>query len=734
MEEVNINQESFNCGLRQRQRNESISQSSNTSLSSTLLDQISDEDINFLQDSGKESVNSLPTSDISDSQSSEVTDRKVLAEDRRNKNISYFTLTYSNDENENPKGQSDKLNNTSLINFSEDDGWSEIEDTTMIFDQSGLQQKKASLKLFSLDSLASKTDRVQLSHTESMATVSPMEISSPDSLIGYAINDPNVLGDSEDNTCFAKIYNKTTVGNNDESLDDISSGEISSDSLGKSNTSQTTSDYWDEERYLSEYNYDEQIDEDRTRKFLDFGDDYRNFIDSMSDTYSSISGSDRKRSKRLTKRKAEKNEPYDTYSENEKDELRDIIEDSSREMDSIEVKRQALECNGLVAGENFHSYNVLMQICSDNLSVLINILKREDLPETFLIRKRSRDIRILLNKWEILHSRIKENIYHSETYEALKNDVLSFEKELTNILECAEETNDHTGSSVPLENKLHTFEDALAELTEFKSHLFELNLSVHNFLAEINSSNNIDNKVKFKKSVHLKDDVMDLYKLWDKAHNQTTGRIANTEEALKKLKYFENELLELRDCLKQDAKAIKERGNKKQNRIVGSKNSSGDSGISDDSAMYSTDNDISEREEHLSKLRSMAKSLEMSFPPSSVPILMIKDTLQATSDEFNDLKTCYRKYRTLKPSKPKNRPGTKSKVDKQISTSSVRRTTSFKTRCRQQVIRMTLFMNILLFITAALLWICHPQCCDSANTMIFSHQPQFKYVNGPPPI
>lgn len=734
MEEDKPVLENLDSGLRQRPRNQSLSLSSSTSISSTLLDQISDEDINFLQFSDKESTIS-DKFDILDSQSSEFADRRILAEDQRNQNISYFTLTYTNDENDNLEAKREEQKNNSLINLNEDEGWSETEDTTLIFEPSSLQQKKASLKLFSFENLSNNSRLCQLTHSESIETVSPMDISSPDSLIGFENGDQNTLGSSEEPKMVHR-NNAQSVGDGEESLDDISSGEISSDSAGKSSNSHTASEYWDEERYLSEYNYDEQIDEDRTRKFLDFGDDYRNFIDSVSDSYSSIAGSDKKRGKRLTKKKkVEKQDVYDTYSENEKDELRDIIEDSSREMDSIEVKRQALESDGFVREHNFHAYNELMQICTDNLSVLINLLKREDLPETFLIRKRSRDIRILLNKWETLHGRIKENIYHSETYEALKKDVLSFEKELTNILECAEEPpTDHNGSSVSLETKLHTFEDALGELTEFKSHLFELNLSVHNFLAELNSCNSNNNKLKFRKSVHLKDDVMELYKLWDKAHHQTTGQITNTEEALKKLKYFENELLELRDCLKQDAKAIKERSNKKLFRNVGCKSSSGDSGISDDSAMYSTDNDISEREEHLSKLRSMAKSLEKSFPPSSVPILMIKDTLQATSEEFNDLKTCYRKYKTLKPSKPKSRQGNRTKIDKQSSSPSVRRTTSFKTRCRNQVIKMTLFMNILLFLTAALLWICHPQCCDSANTMIFSHQPQFKYVNGPPPI
>ena len=58
---------------------------------------------------------------------------------------------------------------------------------------------------------------------------------------------------------------------------------------------------------MSEYHYDEQIDVDKERQLLNFGDDYRNFIDSLSESHSSIGGhimdERRKKSKRLSKKK-----------------------------------------------------------------------------------------------------------------------------------------------------------------------------------------------------------------------------------------------------------------------------------------------------------------------------------------------------------------------------------------------------------------------------------------------
>ena len=45
-------------------------------------------------------------------------------------------------------------------------------------------------------------------------------------------------------------------------------------------------EYWDQEKYLSEHNYDEPIDVDKTFKLLNFGDDYRNFIGSGGSDFS----------------------------------------------------------------------------------------------------------------------------------------------------------------------------------------------------------------------------------------------------------------------------------------------------------------------------------------------------------------------------------------------------------------------------------------------------------------
>ena len=62
-----------------------------------------------------------------------------------------------------------------------------------------------------------------------------------------------------------------------------------------------------QECYLSEYHYDEEIDLDKERKLMNFGEDYRNFLDSLSESHSSLGGGfieeRRKKVKRLSKKK-----------------------------------------------------------------------------------------------------------------------------------------------------------------------------------------------------------------------------------------------------------------------------------------------------------------------------------------------------------------------------------------------------------------------------------------------
>merc|ERR1719411_1321588 len=254
---------------------------------------------------------------------------------------------------------------------------------------------------------------------------------------------------------------------------------------------------------------------------------------------------------------------------------------------------------GFIKPDCYNQYTDLMRLCQDNLTILIDCLSSARLQDTFVSKKKSRDLRVLLNKWEKLLSKIKENIQHSEVYESLKSDVMSLRRDLVLVLE-EREKEEEIEDDAELEQKLHTFRQAMSQLCDFKSQLFNLNLSVHNFLASLHASTGAGQR--FSTATHLKEEVGDLYKLWDRAHHNTVGNITRTEDLLAKLRMFETEVVQLQTLLNQDKRKIR-------HRFRPGASWSADSGISDDSGEWVTDSD-----ERLAKLKLIADSLRRNLP------------------------------------------------------------------------------------------------------------------------
>jgi len=264
----------------------------------------------------------------------------------------------------------------------------------------------------------------------------------------------------------------------------------------------------------------------------------------------------------------------------------------------------------------------------------------------------------------------------------------------------------------------------MSQLSVFKTRLFQLNLSVHNFLASLSSFRLVDqNQVNL--AIHLKEEVVDMYKLWDKSHHQTAQDIASTQEALRKFNLFEQELMELRGLLQKDAQHIKENSKRKAKKKQG-KNSCSDSGISDSSGSLS-DYDMSQREQHLTKLRIMSKDLEHDFSSDSSALSIISQTLETTSNQLKDLQNTYQKY------KKKERNRRKVKVVKSLKIQAKREQPSVSCSTRSRVAKIAAILSMGLMMTLFLSWMTQPRCCDYFNNMNFSRF-QFSYINGPPPI
>ena len=71
-------------------------------------------------------------------------------------------------------------------------------------------------------------------------------------------------------------------------------------------------------------------------------------------------------------------------------------------------------------------------------------------------------------------------------------------------------------------------------MEEQKTVLLSISLSVHTFLADLSTSSHVDTQHKALAN-ELKQEVVELYSLWDLCHHQTSGEFAKVEACLQQL-------------------------------------------------------------------------------------------------------------------------------------------------------------------------------------------------------
>ena len=191
-----------------------------------------------------------------------------LLADSENHNVSfersnYFTLAYTSDvitENnltitDTTQRDGDGVEhvaNDKNATFLTDEENTDL-DETLVCNKYELGSKKSSLKLFSPEKVMNAMTGIRVANSEIEEKVSPMDLSSPDSHKSFAEDVTKSLGTfslSEDSQTFIVDSYKRKEKIEDDSLDEISSGEMSSASLGNSShISQNVSEYWDEVEY-----------------------------------------------------------------------------------------------------------------------------------------------------------------------------------------------------------------------------------------------------------------------------------------------------------------------------------------------------------------------------------------------------------------------------------------------------------------------------------------------------
>ena len=187
------------------------------------------------------------------------------------------------------------------------------------------------------------------------------------------------------------------------------------------------------------------------------------------------------------------------------------------------------------------------------------------------------------------------------------------------------------------------------------------------------------------------------------------------KDSLRKLTWFEDELVELRASLRRDAASFKERRQQRQRRSKGD-SSGGDSGISSDSYELEQEQ-LPAREQQLQRLQLLAAALQENLPPDSPALLTLTSTLTSAAQQLSDLKTS---FRTVKARRRRLVGG---RGRSALAAGEVR---------ERRVVRSVVVMNLVLLLVLLVAWAVEPTCCDTYSQLAFG--PQLRYINGPPPI
>merc|ERR1719357_1008235 len=503
----------------------------------------------------------------------------------------------------------------------------------------------------------------------------------------------------------------------EHSWDDITSDEFSS------NMFETNRQHSKSQEFLNQISESLIKSDEPYSEILHFGEDYRQFINSLSDSSvtNKTTGKYKKIKRKTRKRENQDEFPYESQSEVEVEEAIRLLSDSQQQLRNAELCADEFFSHGFAKMANTKEYDDILQQCSRNVNILFSLLDSVAKGDSFVSRKKCRETRLLISRWEKILQKITHSVNNSKVYEGLKDETCYLKEQMLDLsssISCTTSDNEDLGT------RMKNIKMDMAKLSVQKGKLCQLNISVHNFLSELVTSNLVDEN-HLNLAEDLKKELVNLYSFWDDCHHQTTGSLLKTEDAIKKLHEFEHKLLELRSTLQNDSLLLKQKESEKHFvpsiKIQGS---SEDSGISDGSCGVFSDYDLPQKHQRFSKLKLMAKSLEEALSPKAPAILVISKTLEATSHELDDLQKNYKNYKlNKKKKKTKLNLGVKNDREKfRPKVASISR--------RRRFAKISMTIQWLLLLILFLSWLCQPRCCDSFSAISFS--PQLKYVNGPP--
>ncbi|XP_030748670.1 uncharacterized protein LOC115876834 [Sitophilus oryzae] len=529
----------------------------------------------------------------------------------------------------------------------------------------------------------------------------------------------------------------------------LHNSEIRDDSPGKSSLNATESsslsEAWDnyQENYLSEP-YSESHDSDAARRLLNFGEDYRNFIDSQSD-WSALSDMSPK-----FKRKVLAQVQAAEESNGEEESLKQLINDSRDQLKyAQDVFDHVKEGLGLVTNE----IDDLVSNCDRHIALLNHITESS---EEYKMSNSDKAVTTgLLSQWRALKIRSTK----MQEYRRLQKEIVDL-RDFVISLDVAENRQFEFGNnpSEDINNEIEACTKILDQIKAQSGKLSSLNAVVHRFTLE---NQDFDD---FSKCT-LKAEVSELYELFDNAKSRTSNKLSEIENLLPAWKMLESRLEQLQKDLMEDGKTIHLLDSVLTNgqftdqtatcvrdvaKVLSestshqgyplpelfTEGSFSDSGISDEGSEH----EIGERQGRLAAIRRLVRQLEVGLSPNCKARLIMREKLSAAEEELKALQVRCRNLivRTAACSHPvlerisqkEKSPGdksTKPDADGDDPGSDPEKARWFKRLFKASV---AFQLVILTFICLSCLY--EPQCCDYMNNYSWSVSPKLHYEGTPP--
>ncbi|KAJ3639633.1 hypothetical protein Zmor_002979 [Zophobas morio] len=538
-----------------------------------------------------------------------------------------------------------------------------------------------------------------------------------------------------------KLGSKTHYLN--PNLRNSSPGKSSLNTTEEQSSSLSEQAAWDsyQEKYLSEA-YSETHDSDAARRLLEFGEDYRNFLDSQSDWSTNPDFSPTFRRRTLVAFTSPE-------SDSDTESLRQLLNESRDQLNytkNIYNQQVSLGINEyLVANE----IDEMISTCDRHIDVLNDVEKSSD--ELQMSKADKGILAELLIQWTTL----RMNVSKMQEHRTLQKDILQMKNSLLTIEIPTSDCILNLGSVDDLPKEVEYCEKKLEDIYEFKKKLLALNVAVHRFVVENKEYN----------ASCLKTDISELYRIWDNLCTTTNERLAQLKPLLQQWKTLDNRLEQLQVDLRSDEKTLHLLDTALQGgalsdqtatyvrdvakllsettTIQGCKipelftegGSLSDSGISDEGSEH----EIGERERRLAAIRRLVRQLEVVLAPDCKARLKMAERLNAAEEELKALQkrcrsliACTAAYSLpVRPSEEHRElePSTKDPDDDDDDPGSEPSASWFK-----RVMRASVPFQVVIITLLCVACLLEPQCCDNMNNFAMSLSPQLRYIKGPPPI